>query len=327
MKIGVVGPIFPDSLADNMLSALRSLGYEAAALGSTLPDVHPRVLKSAATIAVRSGSVARRFQRSIVAAAAAIGVDATINVEVGLHPDVVAGLRTVGPVALWFPDALTNLDRQYPFIAPYSALFLKDPWLVRRVNSFLPVPTYYLPEACNPRWHRPPLDPVWNPEIVMAGNVYPFRSVILDRLIADGVPVRIYGPPPPPWCSSPAVRAAHTGRYIARHEKADVFGNAAGVLNTLHPGEIESINCRMFEAAACGALVITERRSALGELFVEGEHFLGFGDYTELRQVVATVLESGAELRRRIGGAAASHALTSHTYEARLSDLLDQLLP
>ena len=62
-------------------------------------------------------------------------------------------------------------------------------------------------------------------------------------------------------------RAAHTGRYLAREEKARVFRSAAGVLNTMHLAEVNGVNARLFEAAGCGAAVLTEFRSTVPELF------------------------------------------------------------
>ena len=71
-------------------------------------------------------------------------------------PESVAGLRRNGArVALWFPDAVANLGRALMLMAPYDALFFKEPHLVDRLRAMLDLPVYYLPEACNPRCHRP----------------------------------------------------------------------------------------------------------------------------------------------------------------------------
>ena len=151
-------------------------------------------------------------------------------------PSVVTRLRNSGAqVAFWFPDHVGNLGRQLMLLAPYDAIFFKEPWLVDRLRATLDLPVYYLPQACNPRWHRPVTPAGTEPCLVIAGNMYPSRVRLLDRLIAKGIPLRLYGGGFPRWIGETTSKAVHTGRYIAREEKAQVFRSAAGVLNTMQP--------------------------------------------------------------------------------------------
>ena len=53
-----------------------------------------------------------------------------------------------------------------------------------------------------------------------------------------------------------------------------MFRSAAGVLNTMHRGEMAGVNERLFQAAGCGAAVLTEFRPTLPELFAIGDEVL-----------------------------------------------------
>ena len=145
-------------------------------------------------------------------------------------------------------------------LAPYDALFFKEPHLVERLRANLGLPVYYLPQGCNPRWHRPFVPAGTEPHLVIAGNMYPSRVRLIDRLIAKGIPLKLYGSGFPRWLGETQAREAHTGRCVFREDKARAFRSAAGVLNTMHPAEVAGVNSRLFEAAGCGAAVLTEFR-------------------------------------------------------------------
>ena len=197
--------------------------------------------------------------------------------------------------------------------------------MVERVRANLDLPIYYLPEACNPRWHRPLVEPGTEPYLVIAGNMYSSRVRLLDRLVAKGIPLKIYGPGFCRWLGESPARRAYTGKYIAREEKARVFRAAAGVLNTLHPAEVSGVNARLFEAAGCGAAVLTEFRPVVPDLFRVGSELLTFHDFDELIDQAARLLnETG--LTRHLGDAACRRAHSEHTYELRLTAILERIL-
>jgi spore maturation protein CgeB len=325
MRIGIVGPAWPDSMADNIIDALGAMGHRAVSVGSACPPGYSYSSSAAAMLRNALPALDERAQRSIVRAALEAECEIVIVTEQRLLPGVVRQLRRNRvKVALWFPDSLPNLGRQLMLISPFDAVFFKDPYLVRRLSSMLDLPVYYLPEACNPRWHRPLSTPGTEPYLVLAGNMYPSRIRLLERLVAHGVPLRLYGGPFPRWVGKTPLREVHAGRVVLRAEKARIYRSAAGVLNTLHPGEIESVNARLFEAAGCGAAVLTEFRPTLPELFEIGEEVLAFRDFDELlAQAMRLLSETG--LSAKIGDAAAVRAHESHRYDKRLAVILEKL--
>ena len=325
MRIGIVGPTWQDSFTTHIIDALTSMGLDPVSLGSSFSIGNPYT--SAVAVAVRNALpvLDERLQRPIVRAALDAECEVVINLEQRLMPSVVHELRRNGiKTALWFPDALLNMGRQLMLLAPYDAIFVKEPHLVDRLGSVLDLPLFYLPEACNPRLHRPLATPGTKPYIVIAGNMYPSRVLLLERLLASGIPLKLYGGRFPRWIGQTPLRAVHAGRCVFGEEKANVFRSAAAVLNTMHPSEIKGVNARLFEAAGSGAAVLTEFRPVLPDLFDIGEEVLAFHDFDTLIEQAKRLL-SEAGLSAKLGDAAALRAHESHSYEKRLTILLEKL--
>ncbi len=325
-RIGVIGPVGPDRFAENVGDALQRLGHVVTQLGPARPRRRGRLIDRTAALARQAlPRLEEHAQDRIVRAALGADCEIIINVDSALAPSVVTRLRSSGArVAFWFPDHVANLARQYMLLAPYDALFFKEPWLTGRLRAMLDLPVYYLPQACNPRWHRPIAPAGTESCLVIAGTMYPSRVRLLDRLIAKGIPLRLYGAGFPRWIGETAARAVHTGRIVTCEEKARVFRSAAGVLNTMHPAEVSGVNVRLFEAAGCGAAVLTEFRPTVPELFAVGKEILAFHDFDELIEQ-ATRLLSEPDLTARLGDAAAQRAHRDHTYDLRVTAILEKL--
>jgi spore maturation protein CgeB len=97
------------------------------------------------------------------------------------------------------------------------------------------------------------------------------------------------------------------------------------VLNTLHPAELAGVNARLFEAAGCGAAVLTEFRPALPDLFDIDNEVLAFRDFDDL-VFQATRLLNDATLARDLGNSASQRAHRDHTYDLRLNRILETVL-
>ena len=325
-RIGVIGPVGPDRFAENVSDALQRLDHVVTMLGPARPHGRGQFVDRAAGLARQAvPRLEERAQGRIIRAARGADCEIIINVDSVLAPGVVTRLRSSGArVAFWFPDHVANLGRQYMLLAPYDAIFFKEPFLTGRLRAMLDLPVYYLPEACNPRWHRPVAQAGTEPCLVIAGSMYPSRVRLLDRLIAKGIPLRLYGGKFPRWIGETACRAAHTGRIVTCQEKARVFRSAVGVLNTMHPAEVSGVNARLFEAAGCGAAVLTDFRSTVPELFEIGKEVLAYHDFDDLVEQ-ATRLLSERGLTERLGDAAAQRAHRDHTYDLRVATILEKL--
>ncbi|EFC85839.1 conserved hypothetical protein [Parafrankia sp. EUN1f] len=323
-RVGVVGPLGSDSFADNIIDCLPDIGVQPVALGPPIPM--PNGWLSGPVLALRSAfdRVDLTYQRQIVARAERERVSTVIAVY-PLLPQTVRNLRRRGiRVCLWFPDCVANMGRLQFLLGDYNALFFKDPLLTTRLADVLRLPAHYLPEACNPARHRPPDTANGQQHVVFVGNMYPGRARLITELVGHGVEVQIYGPPIPKWLWDERLVQRHTGRYVTGAEKARVFREALAVVNALHPAEMTSVNCRLFEAAACGAVVLCERRPPLESLYDEEREVLGFTTFEELLGRIKWCTDD-RPAARSVGDAAAARSHRDHTYQDRLTRLLEIL--
>jgi len=249
-------------------------------------------------------------------------LDLVVTVE-SLHPETVNSIRARNiDVALWFPDAVSNYGPLWMFDANYSGVFLKDPLVVSRLNSFLDLPIWYLPEACDPTIHFP-IDGLEIPSVAVVGSVYPTKARLLERLLAENVPIRIYGGGNLHRLPDP-LRKVHSGEYLRARDKATVYRNSIAVLNTLHPAELESVNCRLFEATACGGAVLAESRASLHGFFDVDSQIVEIRSFENLVEEIFD-LSTNPHRRRDLGNAASHEALARHTYKHRLAELLEKI--
>jgi spore maturation protein CgeB len=326
VQVGVVGPMEPDYFADNVGDALSRIGHDVSQLGSARPHSRLRIKSKIAALARQAvPALDDRAQSSIVKGALEARCSVVINVDADLAPAAVTRLRREGVrVGFWFPDHVSNIGRQSMLLAPYNAFFFKEPHLVERYRATVGLPVYYLPQACNPRWHRPIGVPGSDPHLVIAGNMYPSRVRLVERLIEKGIPLKLYGSGFPRWLGESSARGAHTGRCVFREDKARVFRSSAGVLNTMHPAEVAGVNVRLFEATGCGAAVLTEFRPTVPELFSVGEEVLTYHDFDDLVDQACKLLNEPG-LSARLGDAATLRAHRDHTYDLRVADILEKL--
>jgi spore maturation protein CgeB len=326
MRIGVVGAIGLDLSAANVLDAVRDAGHVAVSLGPARAShrfmIHSHLSQLSLQAFPRLDEWA---QQRIVRAAAEAACELIVSVDALLMPESVARLRRNGArVVLWFPDAMLNLGRALMFIAPYDAIFFKEPHLVDRLRATLDLPVYYLPQGCNPRNHRPIVPAGTEPYLVVAGNMYPSRVRLLERMIAKGIPVRAYGGAIPRWIGDSPLRGIHAGYPVYGEEKARVFRSAAGVLNNMHPAEVAGVNLRLFEAAGSGAAVLSEFRPVIPELFTVGEEVLAFRDFDELVEQASRLLHEPG-LTTTLGDAAARRAHNDHTIAQRVATIIEKV--
>ena len=325
LRVGVVGPTQIDEFAWNIASGLEALGHVPVLVGPLAPSPGTtrmgKVLSTMGLAAAKSQQARELMHRKLRANLLDDHLDLVITVA-SLPPELVREIRKAGiPVALWFPDAVTNLGPMWMFDAPYSATFFKEPVLVRRLRALQGLRIHYLPEACNPEIHRPSSHPETTDALIVAGNYYSTRTRLLERLHADGVPLRLFGSPLSKTDATGPLGALHTGRYVRGPATAAVFSGAAAVLNNLHPAEIDGVNCRLFEAAACGSVVLTEYRRCLPDLFEIGTEVLTFSTYDEL-VTLAQALAHGELDTQSVRSRASSRAHGQHSYSQRLDQML-----
>lgn len=333
LRVMVLGNRVPDLFADNIRMGIEDSGHTALGV-RTFPDLlyrGGRVIRPLREGLHLAPRLAHLVHRHILQMAEEFRPDLTLNVDYRLGYPVVRELRNVtgAPVVFWFPDSPGNLRRETHVLAGYDALFFKDSVLVERYRRTLELNAHFLPQACNPRWHRPlgelmgPTDP---PRVLVAGNMYPTRFQLLRKLAAHGIELVIHGSPWSGWLPhAPELRARFSGRPVFGDEKARAFRSASVVLNSVVSFEGDGMNTRLFESAACGAVVLTEARARLGELFRVGEEVHSYTGFEELLGKLRTLAGLSLQERQAIGAAATRRAHRDHTYRQRFDEIVATL--
>jgi spore maturation protein CgeB len=231
--------------------------------------------------------------------------------------------RSKAPIVCWCQDQMTTLGRQYLLGGRYDVVFVKDRYMQDLFSRMIrSTAFYYLPEACNPRLHRP-IDlsandrEIYGCDVMIAGTLYYYRQEILQQLSDRNV--KIWGDRPG-WLMDRL-----PGRFMDRHVHGDDKVRAALAakicLNTLHYAEVDGLNCRAFEIAACGGFQMVSEVPVLKEHFEPEVEVATYRNVEELREKVAHYLRNPAAAAA-IAERGRQRAHRDHTYEHRLTDIL-----
>jgi len=222
---------------------------------------------------------------------------------------------------------MTTLGRQFLVASGYDAVFLKDRYLLDLFSRMIRTTRFfYLPEACNPRMHRP-LEvsdadkKIYGCDVMIAGTLHYYRQEILVQLVQQsaGINLKIWGRRPD-WLQD-RLPGYHMGRLVHGDEKIRATLCAGICLNTLHYGEVNSLNCRAFEIAGCGGFQLLTRVPILAEHFEPDVEVATFGDIDEMIEKVAFYLRNPAAAAA-IAERGRLRAHREHTYDHRLTELL-----
>jgi GT2 family glycosyltransferase len=243
--------------------------------------------------------------------------------EAGLGYDVVVHLKGLSRFhpkpgqfnVLWsisHPEGLTGEECDgYDLIAVASPLFAAQ--LRERTRT----PVIVLEQATDPWVMRPDSRPELAHELVYVANSRGVLRPIARDLLPTERDLAIWG--------SGWEGLIDTSRVIAEHlpnaELCHVYSSAGIVLND-HWDDMREygyISNRVYDALACGALVLSDDVPGLTERF--GEAVAVYRSPAELRELIERLLAEPGELRRRreLGRAA---VLAEHTFAHRVEELL-----
>lgn len=336
LRVLVVGTATRECAATCCVAALRSMGHDARAFD---PDVHPAAIGH-----VRRSWPANRILNPLLAASGLLDKlhqDALLRAARNLQPDLILviplhqvdrttieALRkaTRARIAGWFQDSFVNFLRHDFLRAPYDGLFFKDPYIVARLRDHGDMQNVHLlPEACEPTFHHS-LElssedrRKYGCDLMVYGNLYAFRTLILERVL--DYDLRVYGARPPRWLESP-VRNRWEGFEVYGDEKIRAVLSAKIIVNSCHYGEVRSANARLFEVAGIGGFQVADA-PGLSDYFEPGTEIATFKGPKQLRAVIDHYLARDDE-RAEMAARAQRRAFRDHTFAARLSKLLETI--
>jgi spore maturation protein CgeB len=329
MKILVVGPQFPDSFARNIVVTLREMGHEVSnepGVGATYDEPKFKYTLWTYLPKVFPCLESRIFAR-VIKRAQKENPDLVLVTFCSMPPEVVQRLKRFSrKVVCWYTDAISNLSRQYLLASPFDAIFVKEPFMARALHDKLGLVAEYLPECCNPRWHR--RLPVTSEEgdryrcdVTALGTLHYYRAKMFEDFVTYDA--KIWGDNCPIWLRSPS-KALYTNHLVLEEEKAKALAVAKIVVNTININEIEGVNCSLFEIAGCGAFQIAELKDSLPNLFQPETEIVTFRNRRELKEKVDYYLAHPAE-RQEIADRAYRRAHAEHTYAHRLHYILKRV--
>ena len=323
---------FARFVAFDLGEAARRLGWVVLWIDF---DAHTQQLKGAPREAwqaalARIGAEIRGFAPDL---AFSYGIEAVLPPFPDALPDDPWRLadEARAPVACFFYDFGAPFDRPVDAMtAPYIErlqradirVFCWDRAALADLHRY-GVAAEYLPMAVNDAmFHPPPAGTPRDVPIVFSGGPTPERVAALRTVAPFGL--SIYGYDEAGWTSDPALASSYRGLVPERDRLRAIYQAARVTVNVTRAHGRASLNMRVFEAMACGCLVITDRADEAAALFTPGQDLLGIGDDDVLADVVARVL-ADEDGRARIAERGAAVVREDHTYVRRLGSIAARL--
>jgi GT2 family glycosyltransferase/tetratricopeptide (TPR) repeat protein len=223
--------------------------------------------------------------------------DLYLNIDDGLRYRLPEKLR---PCAWWAIDTHLDPDWYLEKAPDFDLVFTAQRDGAEELRQAGIVTAQWLPLACDPEIHRKhEVEKTF--DICFVGHLFPGPRSDLVRLIER--------------------RFART--FVGQRffdEMARTYSESRIVFNRSLRNDI---NMRVFEALACGSLLVTNDLSENGqaELFRDGVHLAVYRDAEELMDKIAYYLDHD-EVRERIAARGRQEALERHTYRIRMEAIL-----
>jgi GT2 family glycosyltransferase/spore maturation protein CgeB len=246
----------------------------------------------------------------------------------GLGHDVVIHLKGLSAYTpkpgqfnvLWnisHPDRLTDEECE-----AYDLVCVASPRFAAELTARVRVPVAVLEQATDPRRFFPDADERYRHELAFVAN----SRKVMRRMMADLLPTErdlaVYGTN---WKGLIDDRYI-AGEHVPNEDLRQVYSSAAIVLND-HWDDMREhgfVSNRIYDALACGALVLSDHLPELEQRF--GGAVVTYTDAAELPDLVARLLASPDERAAR-GARGRELVLAGYTFSQRVEELLELVLP
>jgi len=216
---------------------------------------------------------------------------------------------------------------QIPF-DHYDMIFSSFPHFVEMFRRY-GMTAYYQPLAFDPRITAviPALPYAHRPvECSFVGGISPLHAganELFDHL-ARQVPIRFWGYGAHSLPEDSPVREKHEGEAWGKEMLYLLAASRVTINRHVDAAEQYANNMRLFEATGSGALLITDYKYNLGDLFDIGEEVVAYRSPDECAALVAYYLAHPEEAAR-IARAGQARTLREHSYQARMEQTAEIL--
>lgn len=230
------------------------------------------------------------------------------------------GLACRCPQAVWLLDEPYEVDDTASWSWRFNHVFVSDPATLHRHQRARYLPVCYDPHVHTPGSHQR----IRNVGFVGGGNAT--RERYLSALARAGVLDYVVGGD---W-SDEAIYDVCLGRNAKPDVTASLYSVTRIVLNVFRETHhfnregipATSLNPRVYEALACGALVVSEWRPEIETLVPELPTFRNEAECVALIRDLLAAPEKAETIR-----AACAARLAAHTYAARLQTVIATVRP
>jgi len=249
-----------------------------------------------------------------------------------LTPEVVQYMHQKATVLLWLYDSITRLSPCWNFLHYCDKVFCYEQNDIKIIKERTCIEAIFLPQAVNPSayFKMDNVEKKW--DIVFAAEMW--HSIKRKHLIQTVVShfpnrkIRVWGVYKP-WykglwkCIARERRDIYTNRETTTEQLNRDYNNAIIVLNIHNEQQTNGANPKVYEIAATGSYQICDANPYIESLFPNGEIGL-YHNEKELIEQINWALDPANENERESKAKRAQNiVLSSHTFENRISQVLD----
>lgn len=152
-------------------------------------------------------------------------------------------------------------------------------------------------------------------------DMHTSRTAVLERLVEAGIPLKLWGMVPAGGLGDSPLGACYMGPAWGL-QMYEVLARSKIVVN--HHGNVPPYanNLRLFESTGSGAMLLTDERPNLGEIFQVGAEVVAYRDAQECVDRIQYYLTHEAE-RASIARAGQARTLADHSFEHRMREMIE----
>lgn len=147
------------------------------------------------------------------------------------------------------------------------------------------------------------------------------KAVPVLEYLADHTPIEFFGYGAASLPAASPIRSRHHGEVWGLDMYRALARSRVTLNRHINVAENNANNMRLYEATGVGALLLTDRKDNLGELFEVGKELVAYSSQEEAVELIRHYLAHPEEAET-IARAGQARTLREHTYERRMHELV-----